>query len=516
MIQMSNLMGYISRTKEESPEVEAKEYIGIVVGYGRPPTHLSFSFQLKDTVEVSVGDFVEVPAGSSVIVGRITRIVSRNRSLMDPEFIRIHLERNLPIDARIAVSRDNWREAFVEIISIMKSGEFLPPNIPPSPGDYVYPADSETIRRILNIKEEGLFVGYMHGHRDLRIVLDPEVLLRLHFAVFGSTGSGKSYTVGVIVEEFLKSGYPVVIIDAHGEYSSLSKPNDSEKEVEELGIFGLEPMGFPVNVFIPSKLTVGFEDLDVDALSEVTKMSPIMSDLLYLAFKHIDSVGYTLDESSEMRNKAWVDRLIRAVNVAASKWKFDNKTKIALRRRIETLKELSIFGESLDIKSIINKGHATIIDISRGLTDYERRVYVGIILKRLFEARKKKIIPPLLTVIEESHIFAPQDIDTYSKTMMRRIAREGRKFGIGIGIISQRIIGLDKDVISQCGTKFILRIDSKTDLDYLKPYTSLLTSEDIKRIPHLPTGMAYITGQVLRYPILTKIRPRQSKHYTFE
>ncbi len=514
---MSDILGYVSRNKREETSSSSKEYIGIVVGYGRPPTHLSFSFQLRDQASVSVGDFVEVPIGSSVIIGRITRIVSRNKSLMDPEFIKIHLSKGLPIDARIAVSRDNWWEGLVEIIAVMKADTLLPPNIPPSPGDYVYPADIETVRRILNICEHGLFVGYMYGHKDIHVILDPDILLRLHFAIFGSTGSGKSYTVGVIVEELLKSGYPVVIFDAHGEYSSLSIPNDSATEIEELRMLGLEPSGFDAKTFTPDQLTVGFEDLDIDAISEVTKMSPVMADLLYLAFKHIDNVIYTLDEEKDAsEGKAWVDRLIRAVNIAASKWKFDNKTRIALRRRIETLKELSIFGNSLDVNSVVRRGCATIIDISQGLTDYERRVYVGMVLKRLFEARKKKLVPPLLVIVEESHIFAPQDLDTYSKTMMRRIAREGRKFGIGIGIISQRIIGLDKDVISQCGTKFILRVDSKTDLEYLRPYTSLLTSEDFKRIPHLPTGMAYITGQAIRYPVLTKIRPRQSKHYLFE
>ncbi len=515
---MSSLTRFIGKNKPtHSAGQKPKPYIGIIVGYGRPPTHLSFSFQVKDQMSVSVGDLVEVPVGSYVIIGRITRIVSKNKNLVNPDFIRIHMEKGLPIDARISVTKDNWWEAHVEIISVMKNNTLLPPNIPPSPGDFVYLADRQTIEKVLNIREHGIFVGYMYGHENVRIVLDPEILLRLHFAVFGSTGSGKSYTVGVIVEEFLKLNYPVVIFDAHGEYSTLSIPNDREDEVLGLEKLGLSPKGFDVNVFSPSQLTVGFEDLDVDALSEVTKMTPVMADLLYLAFKHINSTDYTLDKfGDDSKGKAWIDRLIRAVNSAASKWRFDNKTRIALRRRIETLKELSIFGERLDVESIVKRGRATIIDISQGLTEYEKSVYVGIILKRLFEARRQKIIPPLLVIVEESHIFAPQDIETYSKTMMRKIAREGRKFGIGIGVISQRIIGLDKDVISQCGTKFILRIDSKTDLEYLRPYTSLLTNEDFKRIPHLPTGMAYITGQALRYPILTKIRPKQSKHHLFE
>ena len=178
----------------------------------------------------------------------------------------------------------------------------------------------------MNIRDHGVFVGYMYGHENVHIVVDPEVLLRLHFTVFGSTGSGKSYTVGAIVEEFLKLDYPVVIFDTHGEYSTLSLPNDHEDDVLELKKLSLDPKGFNVDVLSPGQLTVGFEDLDVDALSEVTKMTPVMADLLYLAFKHIDSIDYTLDkfrDSSE--GKAWIDKLIRAVNSAASKWRFDNK-----------------------------------------------------------------------------------------------------------------------------------------------------------------------------------------------
>jgi len=514
-----SLYNYFKEKPKEKAEAKdkVKDYIGLIVGYGSPPTHLNFTFQVRKGTEVSVGDFVEVPIGSYVIVGRITRIKSVNMSLRNPEFIKAHLDRELPIDARIAVTKDSWWEADVEIIALLHGDKILPPNIPPSPGDFVYEADISTVNRILGIKDDGIFVGHMYGHEDVRIVLDPETLLRLHFAIFGSTGSGKSYTVGVIVEEFLRLGYPVVIFDAHGEYSTLSMPNENEDEVAELIKLGLRPRRFEIRLFHPSQMTVGLEDLDIDAISEVTSMTPIMSDLLYLAFKHIDRAEYTLDNiKGSDQKKEWIDRLVRAVNVVASRWKFDNKTKIAIRRRLETLRELSIFGEKLDIDRFVGKGVATIIDISYGLTEYEKTVYVGLILKKLFDARRRRLIPPLLVIVEESHIFAPQDRETYSKTMIRKVAREGRKFGIGIGLVSQRIVGLDKDAISQCGTKFILRIDSKTDLEYLRPYTSLLTQEDMGRIPHLPTGIAYITGQALRYPVLTKIRPRQTKHYTFE
>ena len=157
-------------------------------------------------------------------------------------------------------------------------------------------------------------------------------------------------------------------------------------------------------------------------------------------------------------------------------------------------------------------GKVTIIDLSIDMEEHIRRIFAGAVMEKLFKARKEKKIPPLVVIVEESHRFAPQEEDTYSKMVMRRIAREGRKFGISIGVVSQRIVGLDKDVISQCGTKIILRIDSKTDLDYLRPYIGLASEEDIKRIPYLPTGVAIVTGVATRYPVLTAIRPRKSKH----
>jgi len=259
----------------------------------------------------------------------------------------------------------------------------------------VYEADISTINKILGIKDDGIFVGHMYGHENVRIVLDPETLLRLHFAIFGSTGSGKSYTVGVIVEEFLRLGYPVVIFDVHGEYSTLSMPNENGDEVAELIRLGLRPRKFEIRLFHPSQMTVGLEDLDIDAISEVTSMTPIMSDLLYLAFKHIDRIEYTLDNIRDSdQKKEWIDRLVRAVSVVASRWRFDNKTKIAIRRRLETLKELSIFGERLDINRLVGKGVATIIDISYGLTEYEKAVYVGLILKKTVRCKEKKTNTP--------------------------------------------------------------------------------------------------------------------------
>lgn len=481
--------------------------LGVVASYSEPPSHLYFTFQINEDVDVKVGEFVEVPAGKYVLVGRITLVRAMNQFFKNPEFIRDHIMRGLPLNARIPISIGKWREAKVEIVGMFENNYLHPPNTPPEPGEKVYRASPKILRRLLGIEDNGLFIGVMYGNDDVKIIIDPEKLMRLHFAVFGATGSGKSYTVGVLIEELLEREYPVVIIDAHGEYSTFNKMNDETDEIFTLQKLGLMPRKYNITVLKPKygsegDITLNFNDLDSETISEMAKISPVMQDLLFLAIRNLKKKGIEMTPET----------IIMAIQEEANKWGFQKRTQTSLIRNIMILKELGIFGKGFNPEDIIKKGRVTVIDVSIDMEEHIRRILVGSILESLFKARKNKKIPPLMVIVEESHRFAPQEEDTYSKTIMRRIAREGRKFGIGLGIVSQRIVGLDKDVISQCGTKIILRIDSRTDLDYLKPYLSIATEEDIKRIPYLPTGVGIITGVATRHPVMVKIRPRKSKH----
>ena len=482
--------------------------LGVIVSYKEPPTHLSFCFQLNENADVKVGEFVEVPAGKYVIVGRIILVRSFNEYFNNPEFVRDHLARNLPIAARFPIDIGMWREARVEIVGMFEGKKIHPPSIAPEPGERVYRASPEILQRLLGLKSDGLFIGTMYGNDNLRVLIDSKALTSLHFAIFGATGSGKSYTVGVLVEELLEKGYPVVIIDPHGEYHTFSEINDEPRELFKLKSLGFEPRTYPVKVLKPAyfgqgELTLNFNDLDTDTLAEMARLTPVMRDLLYLAMRNLKQNPST---------PLTPDNIIEAIKNVAYTWGFQKKTQLTLTRNIMLLREMGIFGAGFDPRSIVEPGSVTVIDLSIDMEEHIRRIFAGAIMEKLFKARKERKIPPLVVIVEESHRFAPQDEETYSKMVMRRIAREGRKFGICIGVVSQRIVGLDKDVISQCGTKIILRIDSKTDLDYLRPYIGLASEEDIKRIPYLPTGVAIVTGVATRYPVLTSIRPRKSKH----
>ena len=486
--------------------LEKSEVLGVVVSKDKPPNNIRFIFQIDDKVDVRVGDYVEVPAGKSIIVGRVTMIKSFSDYFTNPQFIKNQLQLNLPLHARFPVDMGRWRAAIVRIVGVIEEGEIHPPYIPPEPGERVYRANVNVLKKILGLRDDGLFIGTIYGKGDLRVNLDPIILTRLHLAVLGSTGSGKSYTVGVLIEELLEHNYPVVVIDPHGEYKTFGTPNDNENDLELLRQLGLRPRSYTVGVFKPKidnekGITLSFRKLDVEAIAEMAKLTPVMRDLLMLAYRELKKEKLELS----------IENLKTKIEEISNKWGFQKRTVISLERNLAILEELGLFESGTSIVYLIQPGALTVIDLSMDMDEEIRRIFVGAFLNELFLARKEGKIPPLLVVVEESHRFAPQDVDTYSKIIMRKIAREGRKFGIGLAVVSQRIIGLDKDIISQCGTKILLRIDSKTDLDYIKQYIEG-AAEERRLIPFLPQGKAMITGLATKYPIIVNIRPRKTKH----
>lgn len=490
-------------------KVESKvKRLGVIISDSRGPTHLQFNFQLDDDADVKVGEFVEVPIGSRVILGRVIRLHSINELYQDPNFIRDHLKRNLPLAARYPTNMGRWRAATVQIVGIIEGKEISPPNDAPEPGEDVYLASEDLLRTFLRITDEnGLFLGRMYGNNNIHIFLDPLKTIKHHIAVLGATGSGKSYTVGVLIEELLEKGYPVVVIDTHGEYYGFSEPNLVEKE--RLEEWKLIPRSYKINRFSilgfisnTKKFRIDLKWLNADSFAEMVGATETQYDLIFLAFQKLkkEKIEITLENIKKI------------IEETAEEWMFAKKTLNALRRKLMLIGELGILGEAPPIEDIVIPGVLTIIDLSEDIEEKIRISITGILLDLLFNARKRGEIPPLMVVVEESHIYAPQEGDSYSKSRMRKIAREGRKFGIGLCLTSQRIVGLDKDVISQCGTKIILRIDSKTDLDYISPYIDYSIISDLDRVPFLPNGVAIINSISLRAPIIAQIRPRKSRH----
>jgi hypothetical protein len=119
---------------------------------------------------------------------------------------------------------------------------------------------------------------------------------------------------------------------------------------------------------------------------------------------------------------------------------------------------------------------------------------------------------PCFLVYEEGHNFAPAGGPSISRAVIKKIAAEGRKFGVGFAIISQRPSKLDPDVTSQCNTLVTMRIKNPDDQRFISKSTEQLSKADLDELPALSTGEALISGRSIPAPLLVRVGYKALKH----
>lgn len=119
---------------------------------------------------------------------------------------------------------------------------------------------------------------------------------------------------------------------------------------------------------------------------------------------------------------------------------------------------------------------------------------------------------PLLLVLEEAHSYVGKDNDSYASDSVSQIAKEGRKYGIGLMLVSQRPSEIDSTILSQCGTTIAMRLGNSEDQNKITSSLSNNLSGVLDMLPVLRTGEAIITGQAVRIPTRTQIEPPPEDH----
>ena len=118
----------------------------------------------------------------------------------------------------------------------------------------------------------------------------------------------------------------------------------------------------------------------------------------------------------------------------------------------------------------------------------------------------------MFTLLEEAHRFAPAGASVVSTNVLKQILSEGRKFGVGIGLITQRPGKLDQDVLSQCMTQIIMRIVNPIDQQTVAQSVEGAGRAMLAELPALTKGQAVICGVGINTPVMCRIRPRLTKH----
>ena len=421
------------------------------------------------------------------------------------DYAQIIHESNYVLCQIVEIEREKSTIAFCHIVGYREDSILKQLLTPPEPGTEVLKAEDSFIKETLGLKEDknSAYLGTLKGYDNLKVYLDLNKLLTKHVCILAKSGSGKSYSTGCLIEEILEREIPLLIIDPHAEYSTLRLQNDKDKEA--LLKFGITPKAFRnINEYSPDPeinpntrhLKLNSNNMTSSELIHLlpAKLSNAQLGLLYSALKSSD-------------NKADFDRLIYELEAE------ENTAKYTIINIIEYLKKLDLFSEfPTSLQELIQPGKCSIINL-KGIDPELQEVVVYKLMKDLFDARKRNNIPPFFEVIEEAHNYLPERNfgEAKSSSILRQISSEGRKFGLGLCIISQRPSRVDKSCISQATTQIILKITNPNDLKSISNSVESITAETEKEIKNLAIGTALVTG-VVDLPLFVNVRPRRTKH----
>lgn len=169
----------------------------------------------------------------------------------------------------------------------------------------------------------------------------------------------------------------------------------------------------------------------------------------------------------------------------------------------------------LDRTELVAYGQVSVIALAGYTGDFQATLY-SLVADAIFSARvANDLRMPVLLVLEEAHSFAPGRANSLAEersiAVTRQIAQEGRKFGVGLMLLSQRPSRLDETTLSQCNSYVILRMVNPADQSFVRKVVETLGEDEARMLPDLDVGEAILSGQMVRFPILVRMKPPQSK-----
>ena len=422
--------------------------------------------------DLRIGELVKLKTPISTIFGVVTKLGTEVEPGPSGPLERNMAEVDLMgevMDSTVAEGRVQFERG----VSVM-----------PTLGLSLAPADSSDVKIVYaQPQTANVQVGTIHQDQTTPAFLMINDLLAKHFAVLGTTGSGKSCSVALILRKIL-TAHPaghVVLLDPHNEYRSAFADMAEVIEPQNLSL----PCWLLSIDEIASVMVRAGDEAEQQSQLNILKDTILESKRRY-AGRDGDTAHFTPDTPVPYR----LTDLIRIINDNMGKLdKADTSAPfLRLLSRLEQLNADKRFGfmfsgllvrDSMPavlsrfLRIPVEGKPLTIVDLS-GVPSEIVDVVVSVISRLVFDFAvwsDRTRTPPLLLVCEEAHRYIPEDTDAYSftstKTALSRIAKEGRKYGVSLCLVSQRPSELSATVVSQCGTLFALRMNNTKDQDFV-------------------------------------------------
>lgn len=372
--------------------------------------------------------------------------------------------------------------------------------------------------------ESSISIGHLHQDASIPASVDVEGLLTKHFAVLGSTGVGKSSGVAVILGELMKArpDVRILLLDVHNEYG--------KSFAEDAIVIGSHNFKLPfwlLNFDEMTDIIYGGKPAVPEEVEILAELIPVAKGV-YLNYKNGGDRpilsrkshkigGFTADTPSPYL----VQDLLSLIDERMGKLE-NRSTRMAHHRlmmRIEGIKNDQRYSFMFENANVGGDTMAAVLNQlfhldseKRGVTILKLASLPGEVVDAIVCVTARLAFEfglwsdggiPLLLVCEEAHRYASADHSlgfAPARRALSRIAKEGRKYGVHLGLVTQRPAELDPTIISQCSTLFFMRMANDSDQHIMRSAVSYATENLLSFIPSLGTGEVVGIGEGMPLP----------------
>ena len=454
--------------------------VGICIG----ETSLSEVTFISDKMP-KVGEYVTMEYDGKKVLGMIENLIRGNDALN----VDINDFKAIQKISKIGVE-DNYIRGKVKILGDVNDNLKLP-RTPALPGTEIKLANQEILKEIFKVKHP-IRLGTLVNQSDVEVNVEANPILSRHLAILAMTGAGKSNTVSVLIDQLLGYDVPVFVFDMHGEYVGAEFPNGE------------------VNVIRPKINPTYMSFNEIKRLVNIPSNGYIQERHFRRAFKEAKKL---LSDGTAHTNNFL--QIIYDILERDSQEEGSDKQIVDVMNKIDDSmdKYSNLFDKNIgNILTNIKVGRANVLDLSQS-DESVANVLVSHIMRNSLQKRKNAIHGkdtdtldfPVFFILEEAHILAPNKRDSDSKRWIQRVAREGRKFGLGLCLVSQSPKTVDHDALSQMNNMIILRLVEPEDQRHVQSASESLSQDLINQLPSLNVGEAIVLGLMSRVPTLVKI-----------
>ncbi len=488
---------------------------------------LRFSFQTPLDVAMPLGGFVLIATiGGERFFGQVTDRFVEERAgarvaIEVPEVAlgqarvsqaELGLTQRMTVGAGMLLARLGDREGdfFPTTTSDVFDGADLVPAPPESVADYLASQRRGTAE---------LDVGWSpFGGPEVRTAVDAGGFNR-HTFLCGQSGSGKTFSLGVILERLLlDTNLPMIVVDPNSDFVHLNEL----RPLDDVNRTVAEPLSGATHESLASRyrtatdsarvlrpndpsspLRIRFSELAPHEQAAVLKLDPLRDRTEFAAYREI---------AADLSGGEYSLRDIRDAAMRSS-----NEDARQVRLRLDNLgvADWAVWADGTEpslSEELSTDRRAIVLDVG-GLSQAEEKSVVAMsLLGRLWRRRESR--QPVLLVIDEAHNVCPAEpegtLQALATEHVVRIAGEGRKYGIYLLLSTQRPQKLHPNVLSQCDNLVLMRMNSTEDVDQIASTFSFVPRALLDMAPNFTLGEALIAGKIAPTPTLTKIEGRLS------